>query len=60
MKEWLTRKEVCDMLGIGMTTLGRYMTEKRFPYYKNGTYRSAKTRFKTRDILEYIKKTKVN
>lgn len=58
--EWLSKKETCEMLGITPMTLNRYMSAGRIPFYKNGTAKSSRTRFLKKDVLNFIKKTKVN
>ena len=60
MDKWLSRKDTCKMLGISMPTLNRYMKDGKITYYKNAGYKSAKTKFKEKDVLEFIKKTRVN
>lgn len=60
MEQWLSRKQACDMLGISMPTLNRYMKAGKITYYKNAGYKSAKTKFKLKDVLEFIEKTRVN
>ena len=60
MKEWFTKKEASEYLGISITTLNRFMKSGLITYYKNSESRSAKTRFRREDLLEYIRKTKVN
>ena len=58
--EWLSRKETCEMLGVTLMTLSRYMKAGRIPYYKNGTSKSSRTRFLKKDVIKFIEKTKNN
>lgn len=34
MAKCLTKKEVAEQIGIGMTTLNRWMEDRKIPYYK--------------------------
>lgn len=60
MEEWITKKEVLDILGISLGTLDRMMRDGKLTYYKNGFFRSASVKFKREDVLNYLEKMKRN
>lgn len=60
MDKWLTRREACRILGISMVTLSRYMASGRITYYKTSPYRSARVKFKERDVLNLLNSFKHN
>lgn len=61
MKEiWLTKKEVCQMLGLKLITLDRMMANKKITYYKNGPEKTARVKFLKSDIDEMLKSMKKN
>lgn len=57
MNERLTRKDVCEMLGICYMTLNRYMRAGKITYYKTGE-RTAKVFFLKQDVLNYLESIK--
>lgn len=60
MKEWFTKKEASEYLGMSITTLNRYMKSGKITYYKNSNTKTAKTKFKQEDLSEFMKQTKIN
>jgi len=57
---WLTKKEVCNILGIQLITLDRMMAKKKITYYKNGTEKCARVKFLKSDVDKILKNMKVN
>ena len=60
MKEWLTKKETCKILGIATITLERLMKAGKIAYYKSGTSRTCAVRINANDLKKYIAKQKIN
>lgn len=63
MNEWLTKKQVGNILGISHWTLERLMKAKKITFYKSGTSRTCKVMFKREDVINYlnsIKNVKIN
>lgn len=56
MAEWLSKKQVCEILDIHNNTLERKMREKKIKFYKFGEAKSSSVKFKREDIEEYINK----
>lgn len=46
------------MLDIHINTLDRWMKKKKVPFYKMGTEKIARVKFKQSDIENFIKKNK--
>lgn len=46
----VSRKEVAERLGVGMTTVDLWAKQGRFPYYKLGK----SVRFEMKDIDRYV------
>ena len=59
MKEWLTKTETCQILGISKITLERMMKAGKIAYYKSGTSRTCAVRINANDLRKYIAKLKV-
>lgn len=61
MKEsWLTKKQVCQVLGIKLLTLDRMMAKGKITYYKNGTERCARVKFLKSDVFKVLETMKKN
>lgn len=60
MDRWLSKRQVCLILGISSATLDRYKAKGVIPYYKISDYKSGKVRFKEKDVLEFLEKQKFN
>lgn len=58
MDKFLSKKEVSDKLSISTETLRKLMNSKKIPYYKTGTSKSSRVRFKESDIKKYLKSIK--
>jgi len=50
-KELMNTKEICEYLGIHLSTLNKWKTENKIPYLKMGK----RVFFKRRDVLDALK-----
>lgn len=58
--EYLSKRQVAQMLGVCMQTISRYVQSGKLKCYKYGTAKSARLRFKKSDIIEFMKEHEIN
>ena len=60
MKEFLTRKETAELLGVHPATLRRWVVEGKLACYKSSTAYSGRVKFKLTDIMKFIERQKID
>ena len=60
MREFLSKKETADLLGIHVVTLRRWVLEGKIKCYKTTPAKSGRVRFKLSDIMSCIERQKID